>query len=118
MTTRRPCIAVTMLCCLLAAATSAVAVDTPPWDGPKNLETKYRQDWYACYTEAEKTMPPVNLQVSGDQSMYAVGIAIAARNKSVGDLALACLGARGYSQTQDKVPAVAPAVVPPASKTK
>src|SRR5262245_45786718 len=98
--------------CLLAVARSTGAIDAPPWDGPKDLETKYRQDWYACYTEAEKTVPPLKIQVTGP--IDDVVIAAKSREKAVNDLVLACLGARGYTPTYGIAPAAVPRPTAPA----
>ena len=83
---------------LLALAPPSLAIDTPTFTGPKHLEAKYRQDWYACYSEAERTVPAVNVQAAGQQAISSVAIALAVRNKSVENLAFACMGARGYEQ--------------------
>jgi len=81
---------------------SASAIEAPAWSGPKDHEAKYRQDWYACYSEAERTVPAVSVQAAGQQSMTTVALALAMRSNSVRDLTLACMRARGYRTDTDQ----------------
>ena len=90
---------VTTLGLILMVPSVALGIERPVWIGLKSLEAKYRQDWYACYSEAEKTIPAVNLQAVGEGSMTTVAMALAVRGNSVRDLALACMDARGYVAT-------------------
>jgi len=84
----------------LAIVTSdAVGIDAPPWTGPKEKEANYRTDWYACYRDAEKTVPPLNVQATGEQALYVAAIAMASRNRSVADLTVACMQSLGYATT-------------------
>ncbi len=110
---RWPCIVLAMLCCLLVGPVSALALEAPAWSGSKQHEAKFRQDWYACYSEAQKTVPPVNLQVAGTQSMVTVALALEDRNRAVQDLTMACMAARGYV-----IPEKAAPVDPPGPKGK
>jgi hypothetical protein len=92
---RRPSIVCSMFCLLVITPLAASALDAPTFSGPKESEAKYRTDWYACYRDAEKTVPP-SVQATGEQGVMVVAVAVAARNKSVADLTVACMRSLGY----------------------
>lgn len=91
----------TMLAIVLGSgfAPSVFAIEAPDWTGPKDLEPKYRRDWYSCLTEAEKTVPPIGVNAGGSQGLAGVALAVKARNRSVTDVVSACMRARGYTWT-------------------
>src|SRR5262249_44593108 len=68
-------------------------------NGPTALEVKLQQDWYACYADAEKTVPSISVQASGDYGYMSVIAAAKLREKQVQDLAHACMRARGYTSS-------------------
>jgi hypothetical protein len=75
----------------------AFGIEAPPWHGPASLENQFRKDWYACYSESEKTVPTMSVQASGEHGVYAVYAAMKGREKQVYNLAVACIQARGYT---------------------
>ena len=87
---------VCMVSLLLITPLAASAINAPPFTGSGDQEPKYRADWYDCYRDAEKTVPPITVQGGGQQGAVAVAVAVASRNKSVFDLAVACMQSRGY----------------------
>lgn len=92
----RPWFTILSLGALLLTPPGASAIATPPWTGPKDLEPKFRADWYACYRDAEKSVPPISVQGAGEQGAVAVVLALNSRNQSVADLTVACMHSLGY----------------------